>query len=254
MAKLGIVAVANTKMMVMPMSRILSAISLGVFWRSAPSTRPIMRSRKVDPGAAVMRTRIQSEMHLRAARDRRAVAAGLADHRRRLSGDRCLVDGGDALDHLAIGGDDVAGFDQHDVANLEAGARDELVVLGVRRASSLACVSVRCPPQRVCLRLAAALGYRFREVGKQHGDPQPQHDLEGEGEIGPARKEVTQQDHGRQRGHDLDHEHHRVLDQSARIELGERRADRRDDDLGIGQCGHGRPLAKHRAFHGYELR
>ena len=39
----------------------LSAISFGVFCRSAPSTSLIMRSRKVEPGAAVMRTRIQSE-------------------------------------------------------------------------------------------------------------------------------------------------------------------------------------------------
>ena len=39
----------------------LRAISLGVFWRSAPSTSLIMRSRKVEPGAAVIRTRIQSD-------------------------------------------------------------------------------------------------------------------------------------------------------------------------------------------------
>ena len=39
----------------------LSAISLGVFCRSAPSTSLIMRSMKVDPWAAVIRTRIQSE-------------------------------------------------------------------------------------------------------------------------------------------------------------------------------------------------
>src|SRR5438034_8495588 len=45
----------------MPTSRMLSAISLGVFWRSAPSTREIMRSRKVWPEAALMRTRIQSD-------------------------------------------------------------------------------------------------------------------------------------------------------------------------------------------------
>ena len=37
-------------------SRIVSAISLGVFWRLAPSTRPIIRSRKVSPGFAVTRT------------------------------------------------------------------------------------------------------------------------------------------------------------------------------------------------------
>src|SRR3974377_2119676 len=55
------VAVANTKMMVRPTSRMFSAISFGVFCRSAPSTSLIMRSRKVEPGAAVMRTRIQSD-------------------------------------------------------------------------------------------------------------------------------------------------------------------------------------------------
>ena len=39
----------------------LSAISFGVFCRSAPSTRAIIRSRKVEPWAAVIRTMIQSE-------------------------------------------------------------------------------------------------------------------------------------------------------------------------------------------------
>src|SRR3984957_1059236 len=55
------VTVANTKMMVRPASRMLSAISFGVFCRSAPSTSRIMRSMKVEPCAAVMRTRIQSD-------------------------------------------------------------------------------------------------------------------------------------------------------------------------------------------------
>ena len=45
-------------------SRIDSAISFGVFWRSAPSTRLIMRSRKDSPGSAVMRTLIQSDSTL----------------------------------------------------------------------------------------------------------------------------------------------------------------------------------------------
>ena len=38
-----------------------SAISFGVFCRSAPSTSAIIRSRKVEPCAAVMRTLIQSD-------------------------------------------------------------------------------------------------------------------------------------------------------------------------------------------------
>ena len=55
------VATAMKKMIVSPASRIDSAISLGVFWRSAPSTSAIMRSRKVSPGLAVIRTTIWSE-------------------------------------------------------------------------------------------------------------------------------------------------------------------------------------------------
>ena len=47
--------------MVMPASRMLRAISFGVFCRSAPSTSAIMRSRKEEPCEAVMRTTIQSE-------------------------------------------------------------------------------------------------------------------------------------------------------------------------------------------------
>src|SRR5216684_1411177 len=62
MTKLGMVTTEKTKMIVMPASRILSAISFGVFCRSAPSTRAIIRSRKVEPGSAVTRTLIESEI------------------------------------------------------------------------------------------------------------------------------------------------------------------------------------------------
>ena len=47
--------------MVNPASRMLSAISFGVFWRLAPSTMAIMRSRKASPGFALMRTISQSD-------------------------------------------------------------------------------------------------------------------------------------------------------------------------------------------------
>ena len=49
------------KMMVNAASRMFRAISLGVFWRLAPSTRLIMRSRKPSPGLAVTFTTNQSE-------------------------------------------------------------------------------------------------------------------------------------------------------------------------------------------------
>ena len=51
----------SRKMIVMPARRISRAISLGVFWRLAPSTMAIMRSKKVSPGLAVTRTTSQSD-------------------------------------------------------------------------------------------------------------------------------------------------------------------------------------------------
>ena len=70
LAKTGMVATAIRKMSVRPASRTFSAISFGVFCRSAPSTSLIMRSRKVEPGAAVTRTTMPVGQHLRAAGDR----------------------------------------------------------------------------------------------------------------------------------------------------------------------------------------
>ena len=236
--------------MVSPTSRMLSAISLGVFCRSAPSTSLIMRSRKVEPGAAVMRTRIQSDSTCVPPVTAERSPPDSADDRGRLAGDGGLVDRGDALDHLAVGGDDVAGLDQHDVADLQAGARDELVVLRVGRAQQLGLRLRALAPQRVGLGLAAALGDGFGEVGEQHGEPQPQDDLECEAEVGPARHQIANQDDGGEDRDDLEHEHHRVLDQRARIELDECRADGRDDDLGVEQGRYRHLLAECGGFHG----
>ena len=86
----------------MPDSRIDSASSFGVFCRSAPSTSAIMRSRKVEPAAAVTLTLIQSETTVvppvtaeRSPPDSRMTGADFA-------GDRRLVDRGDAFDDLAV--------------------------------------------------------------------------------------------------------------------------------------------------------
>ena len=51
---------ASRKMIVSATSRMPSAISLGVFWRDAPSTSAIMRSMNVSPGLAVIFTTIRS--------------------------------------------------------------------------------------------------------------------------------------------------------------------------------------------------
>ena len=55
------VITTTRKIIVSAESKIVSAISFGVFWRFAPSTSVIMRSRKLSPGFAVMRTLIWSD-------------------------------------------------------------------------------------------------------------------------------------------------------------------------------------------------
>ena len=110
--------------------------------------------------------------HARAAGDRAAVAAGLADHGRGLAGDRGLVDRGDALDHGAVAGDQLAGLDDHDVAAAQLGRRLLAAVAQTRdglRAHRA---------QRVGLRLAAALGERLGEVGEDDREPEPDRDGE----------------------------------------------------------------------------
>ena len=167
----------------------------------------------------------------RAARDRRAVAARLADDRRGLARDRRLVDRADALDDLAVRGDDLAGLDDDDVAAPELGCGDLLEAARVRapegsrgRARRAKCVR---------LRLATALGDRLGEVPEQHREPEPEGDRAGEPErlAVAGREEVAEEDDRRDDAPDLDDEHDRVAEERPRIELEERVADRGEDDL-----------------------
>ena len=163
-------------MSVRPASRMLRAISLGVFCRLAPSTRAIMRSRNVSPGLAVIRTTMRSESTRVPPVTARAVAAGLADDRGRLAGDGRLVDAGDALDDLAVAGDDLAGLDDDEVAVAAARRPGTSSVAAVGATARRAIVSVRVCAQRVGLGLAAALGHRLGEVGEEDGEPEPDGD------------------------------------------------------------------------------
>ena len=63
--------------------------------------------------------------------------------------------------------------------------------------------------QRIRLRLAAAFGHRFGEVGEEHGEPEPERDLQHEAERRSCARE--EQIEGRDRRADLGDEHHRVL-------------------------------------------
>ena len=89
-------------MIVRPASRMLSAISFGVFWRSAPSTR---LDHAVEEGLAWIGRDSHDDLvgeNARAAGDGRAVAAGFANHGRGFTGDGGLVDRGDTFDDFAV--------------------------------------------------------------------------------------------------------------------------------------------------------
>ena len=187
--------------------------------------------------------------HQRAAGHGRAIAAGFANDRRGFAGNRRLVHRGDAFDHLAVGRNQIAGFDQHHLSRPELAGRsghhecvfpiDDELRLGLLAGL----------PQACGLRLAAAFRHRLGEIGKEHGEPQPDHDLEGEAEMVGSVHPVADEKDGGERRHHLDHEHHRILHHGAWIELGEGRADGGQDDLGIGQRRDRHPFAQLRGFH-----
>ena len=103
------------------------AISLGVFCREDPSTRAIIRSRKLSPKAGGDPDHDPVGEHLRAPGDRGPVTAGLADHGCGLAGDGGLIDAGHPLDDVAVAGDDLAGLDDDQVADPQLGPGDGLL-------------------------------------------------------------------------------------------------------------------------------
>ncbi len=141
-----------------------------------------MRSRKESPGAAVMRTLIQSESTTvppvtaeRSPPDSRITGADSPVMALSLTEAMPSID-------VAVGGDDVAGLDQHDIADPRGRppARCSQVVRGVVGIEALGreCRLARAP-QAVGLRLAAPFGDGLGEVGKQHREPEPGGDLAG---------------------------------------------------------------------------
>ena len=186
------VTTASRKISVRPAIRMLSAISLGVFWRSAPSTSAIMRSRNVSPGLDVMRIWIWSESTLVP-----PVTALRSPPDSRITG---------ALSPVMTDSSTVAmpsitspspgmmspGFAHHDVAGAQLRGRHLFgAICPTTRRRHRVGLGLA---QRVGLRLAARFRHRFGEVGEQHREPQPQRDLKRETDARRADGDIADQE------------------------------------------------------------
>ena len=114
-------------------SKMVSAISLGVFCRFAASTIEIIRSRKVSPGLTDTRTTIQSDStRVPPVTDEKSPPDS------RMTGADSPVmalssTDADALDDLAVGRNDVMRLDQHHVAFAQILRLDECRLAGAPR-------------------------------------------------------------------------------------------------------------------------
>ena len=120
------VTTTSRKIRVRPISRMSSATSLG-------GLLPLGAFHQGDHPVQGRLARVGADPHqqpvghhLGVAGHRRAIAAGLADHRRRFAGDGGLVDRRHAFDDFAVAGNHLAGLDPYHVALAQAAGSDAL--------------------------------------------------------------------------------------------------------------------------------
>ena len=208
--------------MVSPTSRMVSAISLGVFWRLAPSTSEIIRSRNDSPGLAVICTTMWSETTVVP-----PVTAERSPPLSRITGADSPVMANSLTVAMPLTTSPSPGMMSPACTSTRSPLRsdrggDHLPGRGVD-APQLPGLGVGLgPAQTGRLGLAPPLGHRFGEVGEQHGEPQPGSDLTDQAGLRARRAQVADEDQGRQQGGDGGDEDHRVAEQHARVELAER--------------------------------
>ena len=224
--------------MVNATSRMVSAISLGVFWRFAPSTIAIMRSTKVSPGLTVTRTTIQSDSTLVP-----PVTAEKSPPDSRITGADSPVIALSSTEATPSITSPSAGITSPAITSTTLPRSSSFDSIGCHLAPYLRLLEQLGPglllqcAQRRGLRLAAAFGERLGEVGEQHREPQPQR--HGEDEAGrrlALAAEGLHPQRGREDAADVDDEHHRVAPLHGRRQLLERLDDRRFDQRRIEEC------------------
>ena len=205
---------ASRKMIVSAARRMVRAISFGVFCRSAPSTRAIIRSTNDSPGAAVICTTMRSDStvvppvtELRSPPDSRITGADSP-----VIADSSTVAMPSTMSPSP--GMTCPASTTTRSPTFSVGAGD--LLLGAVGAQPAGDGLGPGPAQALGLRLPAALGDGLGEVGEQDGEPQPDGDQPGE----DARVEDRRPGH--QDRAEPDDEHDRVAELDARVELAQR--------------------------------
>ena len=194
-------------MIVSPASRMLRAISLGVFWRSAPSTSAIMRSRNVWPGSDVMRTTISSDSTRVP-----PVTALRSPPLSRMTGADSPVMADSSTEAMPSITSPSPGMISPAETTTTSPLRSALAAIVLDRSVDAQvgeCLRLR-PAQGVGLSLAAPLGHGRREVGEDDREPQPAAHHAGEGDVRTALRDPGDEGDGGDDAADLDHEHHGV--------------------------------------------
>ncbi len=192
------------------------------------------RNHAVQKGLARIRRNANLDLvrqHLRSAGNRRPIAAGLANHRRGLTCNRRLVNRSNAVDHLAIARNHVAGNHQDNISRAQIRTRD-VFDASVHAKPNRCRLGLRAP-QRIGLRFTAALRHRLGEVREQYSEPKPQRNLQVEAQSAVMRQNIPQQINACNDTADLDHKHDRVLHHRARTELDDRVHQCATNDLSV---------------------
>ena len=175
--------------------------------------------------------------HAGAAGDRRAVAARLADHRRRLAGDRRLVDAGDALDRprRRSGSPRPRPPRTRRRDRARCSARPRCVPSGRRRWATVSERVLRSVSACALPRPSAIASAKLANstVNQRNSATRPVNTFSFVVDEPRSLKNRTVV----RTEPTADHEHHRVAHQRARVELDEAVADRPPDDLGLDELG-----------------
>ena len=214
--------------MVSTARRMVRAISLGVFCRLAPSTRVIMRSRKVWPRSAVMRTTMRSESTLVP-----PVTAERSPPDSRITGadSPVMADSStEAMPSTISPSEGMRSPASHTTRSPLASVDGRHPLFGAVGAQAARLGLRPHLAQRVGLGLAPSFGHGLGEVGEDDREEEP--DGDGPGEDAGMGDGL---DEGDDRPHQH-HEHHRVLDLHPGVELLERVDQRPAEDLAVEQA------------------